>query len=86
MFFARAQVILSVTFVKRRGYDYAQMMETAQTSETSVNSYQSTRSYNPEDRHLRAQSRENLKSYSELIKPTPYCTVLYSYKYCVTNM
>jgi hypothetical protein len=30
----------------------ALMMEAAQTSETSVNSYQSTRRYNPEDGHL----------------------------------
>jgi hypothetical protein len=30
------------------------MMEAVQTSETSVNSYQSTRRYNPEDSHLRS--------------------------------
>jgi hypothetical protein len=33
------------------------MMEAVQTSETSVNSYQSTRRYNPEDSHLQANSR-----------------------------
>jgi hypothetical protein len=30
----------------------ALMMEAVQTSETSVNPYQSTRRYNPEDSHL----------------------------------
>jgi hypothetical protein len=39
------------------------MMETASTSETSVNFYQSTGRYNPEDSHLHIRSRENLKSY-----------------------
>jgi hypothetical protein len=31
--------------------------------ETSVNFYQTTRRYNPEDSHLRTHRRENLKSY-----------------------
>jgi hypothetical protein len=31
-------------------------------SETSVNIYQTTRRYNPEDSHLHARRRENLKS------------------------
>jgi hypothetical protein len=39
------------------------MMEAASTSETSVNFYQTTRRYNPEDSHLRTYRRENLKSY-----------------------
>jgi hypothetical protein len=39
------------------------MMEAARTSETLVNSYQTTRRYNPEDIHLRTDRRENLKSY-----------------------
>jgi hypothetical protein len=39
------------------------MLEAVQTSETSVNSYQSTRHYNPEDGHLHTRSRENLKSH-----------------------
>jgi hypothetical protein len=39
------------------------MMETARTSETLVNFYQTTRRYNPEDSHLRTHRRENLKSY-----------------------
>jgi hypothetical protein len=39
------------------------LMETASTSETPVNAYQSTRSYNPEDSHLHTRRRENLKSY-----------------------
>jgi hypothetical protein len=33
------------------------------TSETSVNFYQTTRRYNPEDSHLHTHRRENLKSY-----------------------
>jgi hypothetical protein len=41
----------------------ALMMEAVQTSETSVNSYQCTRRYNPEDSHLHSHRRENLKSY-----------------------
>jgi hypothetical protein len=39
------------------------MMEAARTSEPFVNFYQTTRSYNPEDSHLRTHRRENLKSY-----------------------
>jgi hypothetical protein len=39
------------------------MMERAEASETSANSYQSTRRYNPEDGHLHTHRRENLKSY-----------------------
>jgi hypothetical protein len=38
------------------------MMEAVQTSETPLNSYQSTRRYNPEASHLRTHCRENLKS------------------------
>jgi hypothetical protein len=40
----------------------ALMMQAVQTSESSVNSYQSTRRYNPEDSHLHSHRRENLKS------------------------
>jgi hypothetical protein len=43
------------------------MMEAASTSETSVNFYQTTRRYNPEDSHLRTRRRENLKSYIDLL-------------------
>jgi hypothetical protein len=39
------------------------MMEAESTSETSVNFYQTTRRYNPEDSHLRTHRRENLISY-----------------------
>jgi hypothetical protein len=39
------------------------MMEAATTSETSVNFYQATRRYNPEDSHLRTHHRGNIKSY-----------------------
>jgi hypothetical protein len=42
----------------------ALMMEAARTSETLVNFYQTTRRYNPEDRHLRTDRCENLKSYT----------------------
>jgi hypothetical protein len=38
----------------------ALMMVAAGTSETSENFYQTTRRYNPEDRHLRTHRRENL--------------------------
>jgi hypothetical protein len=41
------------------------MMEAARTSETSVNFYQTTQRYNPEDSHLRTHRHENLKSYHE---------------------
>jgi hypothetical protein len=41
----------------------ALMMETARTSETLVNFYQTTQRYNPEDSHLHTHRRENLKSY-----------------------
>jgi hypothetical protein len=39
------------------------MMETASTSDTLVNFYQTARRYNPEDSHLHTRRRENLKSY-----------------------
>jgi hypothetical protein len=45
-----------------RGLLIALMMEAAGSSETSVNFYQTTRRYNPEDSHLRTNRRENLKS------------------------
>jgi hypothetical protein len=38
-------------------------MQAANTSETLVNFYKTTRRYNPEDSHLRTHRRENLKSY-----------------------
>jgi hypothetical protein len=41
----------------------ALVMETARTSETLVNFYQTTRRYNPEESHLRTHRRENLKFY-----------------------
>jgi hypothetical protein len=37
-------------------------MEASNTSETSVNFYQTTRRNIPEDNHLRTRRRENLKS------------------------
>jgi hypothetical protein len=39
----------------------ALMMETASTSETSVNVYQTTGRNTPEDSHLHTYRRENLK-------------------------
>jgi hypothetical protein len=44
------------------GINYG-MMEAAIASETSVNFYQTTRHYNPEDSHLHTRRRENLKPY-----------------------
>jgi hypothetical protein len=41
----------------------ALMMGAASTSETSVNSYQTTRHSNPEDSHLHTRRRENLESH-----------------------
>jgi hypothetical protein len=43
------------------------MMEAARTSETSVNFYQTTRRYNPEESDLHTRRRENLKSHQMLI-------------------
>jgi hypothetical protein len=39
------------------------MMEATGTSEMSVNFYQTTWHYNPEDNHLHSRCCENLKSY-----------------------
>jgi hypothetical protein len=39
------------------------MMEAASTSETLLNTYQTTQRYNPEDSHLHTRRCENLKSY-----------------------
>jgi hypothetical protein len=41
----------------------ALVMDAVKASETSVNSYQTTRRYNPEGGHLHSHRRENLKSY-----------------------
>jgi hypothetical protein len=40
----------------------ALMMEATSISETSVNFFQTTRRYNPEDSHLHIRHRDNLKS------------------------
>jgi hypothetical protein len=50
----------------------ALMMEAVQSSETLLNSYQSTRPYNPEDSHLHIHRRENLKSYKEATRKLAY--------------
>jgi hypothetical protein len=39
------------------------MMEAGSVSETSVNFYQTTRRFIPEDSHLHARRRENLKTH-----------------------
>jgi hypothetical protein len=57
--FTEVSEVLSASIIRR--------MEAVQTSETSVNSYQSTRRYNPEDSHLRTHRWENLKTYSTAI-------------------
>jgi hypothetical protein len=44
------------------------MMEAASTSETSVNFYQTTRRYNPEDNHLHTRSRENLTQFQTVLQ------------------
>jgi hypothetical protein len=49
--------------LRRVVWAIALMMEAARTSVTSVNFYQTTRRYNPEDSHLHYRRRENLKSY-----------------------
>jgi hypothetical protein len=49
----------------------ALMMEAARTSEMSVNFYQTTRRYNPDDDHRRTHRRENLKSYLRFIVACP---------------
>jgi hypothetical protein len=54
-----------------RTWRCALMMEAVQTSETLVNSYQSTRRYNPEDSHLHSHCRENLKSSFMTLKMIP---------------
>jgi hypothetical protein len=46
-----------------QGNEIALMMEAASTSQTSVNFYQTTRRYNPEDSHLHTRRRENIRSY-----------------------
>jgi hypothetical protein len=47
--------------------DFALMMKAVSTSETSVDFYQTLRRYNPEDGHLHARRRENLKSHRALV-------------------
>jgi hypothetical protein len=42
----------------------ALMMEAANTSETSVNFYQTTQRNNPADSHLHTRRSENLKSHN----------------------
>jgi hypothetical protein len=47
------------------------MMEAANTSETSVNFYQTTWPNVPEDSHLHTRRRQNLKSHQEMIFMEP---------------
>jgi hypothetical protein len=53
----------SLVVVYRRFRAIALMMETASTSETSANFYQTTRRNNPEDRHFNTRRREKLRSH-----------------------
>jgi hypothetical protein len=46
----------------------ALMMEAASTSETSVNVFQTTRRYNPEDSHLHTRRLENLRFHLALLR------------------
>jgi hypothetical protein len=55
--------LLIATFGDSKPSLIALMMEAARTSETLVNFYQTTRSYNPEDSNLHTHRRENFKSY-----------------------
>jgi hypothetical protein len=57
----------------------ALIMDTASTSETSVNFYQTTRRNNLEDSHLHIRRRENLKSHYH-----PVQNHLRSYLLCKT--
>jgi hypothetical protein len=58
----------------------ALMMQAANTSETSVNFYQTTRRYNPEDSHFHTRSRENLKSCFVLtVRKNPSFTIICFY-------
>jgi hypothetical protein len=59
----------------------ALMMEAVQTSETLVNSYQSTWRYNPEDSHLHSHCCENLKSY--LCHNVPIIKIMGMHGICV---
>jgi hypothetical protein len=60
---ARIRPQVAFWLVGARGLLIALMMESARTSETLVNFYQTTRCYNPEDSHLRTHHRENLIPY-----------------------
>jgi hypothetical protein len=50
------------------------MTDAASTSETSVNFYQTTRRIKPEDSHLHARRRDNLKS--QPIKSSPLLALI----------
>jgi hypothetical protein len=45
----------------------ALMMAAGSTSETSVNFYQTTQHYNPEDSHLHSCRHENLRSFEAVV-------------------
>jgi hypothetical protein len=63
VFWDVAPCYLVEVYRRFRGKIIALMMEAANTSETSVKFYQTTRRSNPEERHLRTRRRKNLKSY-----------------------
>jgi hypothetical protein len=60
----------------RRVVLIALMIETAITSETTVNFYQTTQRNISEDGHLRTRRRENLKSYQNVYDHTETADVL----------
>jgi hypothetical protein len=53
----------------------ALMMAAANTSETSVNFYQTTWHNNSEDSHLHTRHRENLKCHNIEIDETPHVNI-----------
>jgi hypothetical protein len=53
-------------------------MEAASTSETSVNFYQTTRRNIPEDSHLHAPRRENLKFHHLNVRTTKPFNVIFN--------
>jgi hypothetical protein len=64
VFWVVAPFSLVEVYQRFRGLLIALMMGAARTSET-VNFYQTTRCYNPEDSNLHTHRRENLKSYKD---------------------
>jgi hypothetical protein len=64
--------VLAVSIIRAASI-IAMMMQTAITSETSVNVYQTTGRNNPEDSRLHTRRRENLKSHSVVVVCLAVC-------------